>query len=500
MSEDNTPPEDPVAAAEELLAAVEDPQTAEQDADSEPLPEPVVDDATRVELARVYALLLARAGETQVELRLDATRRACEILGDIHTAAPTITITGTNGKTSTARMIDSLISAHELRVGRFTSPHLHSVTERISVDGAPVSAHTFVRIYDEIAPYLDIVDAQLEAEGRAKLTYFEALTVLAFAVFADAPVDVVVTEVGMGGQWDSTNVADAHVCVFTKIGLDHQAFLGDTIEEIAATKAGILDRSVEDSPAPEPVAVSAVQDEAAQSVLDEEAARRGVPLAAEERDFRLLDRQRAVDGQLITVQGRRDVYSDLFLPLHGIHQAHNAAVAIVAAEAFLGAEDKPLNQETVAEGLARVTSPGRAELLRTGPSVVVDGAHNPDAAHVLADTLAEAFDFDYVVIVLAMLADKDSDGVIEELHRSADVFVVSENLNSRALPVDDLAEAAREWVDEDSVIVAPDLNAAMMKAIDLANSVDAKSPGIVVTGSIYTVAEARLLLGRGEEG
>ena len=498
MSDDNTPAEDPVSEAEELLAAVEDPQTADE-AEPEPLPEPVVDEATRAELARVYALLLARAGETQIELRLDATRRACEVLGDIHTAAPTITITGTNGKTSTARMIDSLITAHDLRVGRFTSPHLHSVTERISVDGSPVSARTFVRIYDEIAPYLEIVDGQLEAEGRAKLTYFEALTVLAFAVFADAPVDVVVTEVGMGGAWDSTNVADAQVCVFTKIGLDHQAFLGDTIEEIAATKAGILDRSVEDSPAPKPVAVTAVQDEAAQAVLDEEAARREVPLATEERDFRLLDRQRAVDGQLITVQGRRDVYSDLFLPLHGVHQAHNATVAIVAAEAFLGAEDKPLDQETVAEGLARVTSPGRAELVRTGPSVVVDGAHNPDAAHVLAETLTEAFDFDYVVMVLAMLADKDSDGVIEELHRSADVFVVSENLNSRALPVDDLAEVAREWVDEDSVIVASDLNAALMKAIDLANSVDAKSPGIVVTGSIYTVAEARLLLGRGEE-
>ena len=498
MSDDNTPAEDPVAEAEELLAAVEDPQI-EEETDPEPLPEPVVDEATRAELARVYARLLARAGETQVELRLDATRRACEVLGDIHTAAPTITITGTNGKTSTARMIDSLITAHDLRVGRFTSPHLHSVTERISVDGSPVSARTFVRIYDEIAPYLEIVDGQLEAEGRAKLTYYEALTVLAFAVFADAPVDVVVTEVGMGGAWDSSNVADAQVCVFTKIGLDHQAFLGDTIEEIAATKAGILDRSVEDSPAPKPVAVTAVQDEAAQAVLDEEAARREVPLATEERDFRLLDRQRAVDGQLITVQGRRDVYSDLFLPLHGVHQAHNATVAIVAAEAFLGAEDKPLDQETVAEGLARVTSPGRAELVRTGPSVVVDGAHNPDAAHVLAETLTEAFDFDYVVMVLAMLADKDSDGVIEELHRSADVFVVSENLNSRALPVDDLAEVAREWVDEDSVIVASDLNAALMKAIDLANSVDAKSPGIVVTGSIYTVAEARLLLGRGEE-
>ena len=448
------------------------------------------------QLARVYALLLARAGETQIELRLDATRRACELLGDIHTAAPVITVTGTNGKTSTARMIDAIVTAHDLRVGRFTSPHLHSVTERISVDGAPVSVETFVRIHDEIAPYLDIVDAELVAEGRGKLTFFEALTVLAFAVFADAPVDVVVTEVGMGGEWDSTNVADAQVCVFTKISLDHQQFLGDTLTEIAVTKAGILNRSVDPSPAPAPVAVIGAQVEEAQAALDTEVERRQVISLVEDRGFRLLDRQRAVDGQLVTVQGMRDVYADIFLPLHGIHQAHNAAVAVVAAEAFLSDEDKPLELETVVEGLSHVASPGRAELVRTGPAVVVDGAHNPDAAHVLADTLAEAFDFDYTVMVLAMFADKDIHGVLEELHRSADVFVVSEALSTRALSTEKLAEATREWVDEDSVLEAPDLNAALMKAIDLANSSGASSPGIVVTGSLHTVAEARLLLGK----
>ena len=456
------------------------------------------DEKSQSQLVRVYAALLARAGETQIEVRLDATRRACELLGDIHQAAPVITVTGTNGKTSTARMIDSIVSAHDLRVGRFTSPHLHSVTERISVDGGPVAAETFVRIHDEISPVLDLVDAELVAEGRGKLTFFEALTILAFAVFADAPVDVVVTEVGMGGEWDSTNVADAQVCVFTKIGLDHQQFLGDTLTEIATTKAGILNRSLDPSPAPNPVAVIAAQTEEAQTALDAEVERRQTLALTEDRSFRLLDRTRAVDGQLITVQGVRDVYTDIFLPLHGIHQAHNAAVALVAAEAFLSDEDKPLVLDTVAEGLSRVTSPGRAELVRTGPAVVVDGAHNPDAAHVLADTLTEAFDFDYTVMVLAMFADKDILGVLEELHRSADVFVVSQALNSRALDAHELAEAVREWVDEDSVIETPDLNAALMKAIDLANNSGATSPGIVVTGSLHTVAEARLLLGKEE--
>ncbi|WP_453983945.1 bifunctional folylpolyglutamate synthase/dihydrofolate synthase [Brevibacterium casei] len=450
-------------------------------------------------LTRVYAALLTRAGETQIEVRLDATKRAVELLGDIHRAAPVITVTGTNGKTSTARMIDAILTAHDLRVGRFTSPHLHSVTERVSVDGAPVSDEDFVRIFDEIAPYLDIVDAELAEAGRARLTYFEVLTILAFAIFADAPVDVVVAEVGMGGEWDSTNVADAEVCVFTRIGMDHQAFLGDTLAEIAATKAGILNRSIDPSPAPEPTAVIALQEDEALTVLDAEAAARSVPTLVEDRNFRLLERQRAVDGQLISVQGLRDVYSDLFLPLHGEHQAHNAAVALVAAETFLGDEDKPLDRDTVAEGLSHVTSPGRAELVRTGPAVLVDGAHNPDAARVLADTIAEAFDFDYTVIVLGMLADKDVHGVLEALHRSADAFVVTAPVSDRALEVDTLAEAAREWVDEDAVLTAPDLNAALMKAFDLVEASAAERPGVIVTGSLYTVAEARVLLGR-EEG
>lgn len=450
-------------------------------------------------LTRVYAALLTRAGETQIEVRLDATKRAVELLGDIHRAAPVITVTGTNGKTSTARMIDAILTAHDLRVGRFTSPHLHSVTERVSVDGAPVSDEDFVRIFDEIAPYLDIVDAELAEAGRARLTYFEVLTILAFAIFADAPVDVVVAEVGMGGEWDSTNVADAQVCVFTRIGMDHQAFLGDTLAEIAATKAGILNRSIDPSPAPEPTAVIALQEDEALTVLDAEVAARSVPTLVEDRNFRLLERQRAVDGQLISVQGLRDVYSDLFLPLHGEHQAHNAAVALVAAETFLGDEDKPLDRDTVAEGLSHVTSPGRAELVRTGPAVLVDGAHNPDAARVLADTIAEAFDFDYTVIVLGMLADKDVHGVLEALHRSADAFVVTAPVSDRALEVDTLAAAAREWVDEDAVLTAPDLNAALMKAFDLVEASAAESPGVIVTGSLYTVAEARVLLGR-EEG
>ena len=249
-------------------------------------------------------------------------------------------IAGTNGKTSTARMIDALLSAHDLRVGRFSSPHLHSVTERISVDSAPVSEDDFVRVFAEIRPFLDMVDAELAGDGRPPLTYFEALTVLAFAVFADAPVDVYVLEVGMGGQWDSTNVADAEVCGFTHISLDHQAFLGDTLTDIAATKAGILDRTQDDTPAPTPVAVIGNQDDEAAEELESQLASRGLTGRWFGREFEVLEAKQAVDGQLFSMRGAYDVYSDLFLPLLGRHQIDNAALAVAIVEQFLGTEDK----------------------------------------------------------------------------------------------------------------------------------------------------------------
>ncbi|MCQ9368342.1 bifunctional folylpolyglutamate synthase/dihydrofolate synthase [Brevibacterium sp. 91QC2O2] len=457
-----------------------------------------VDEPGEAELVRVLTALQARAGETQVELRLDATRRACELLGDIHTAAPAITVTGTNGKTTTVRMVESLLAAADIRVGRFSSPHLHKLTERISVDGAPVADADFVRIYDEVEPYLLIVDGELAEAARPPLTYFEVLTILAFAVFADTPVDVYVLEVGMGGQWDSTNVADAQVCGFTPIGLDHMQFLGDTVTEIAATKAGILDRTVDPSPAPEPVAVIGRQDEEATAELARQVSERGVESAWLGRDFELADRQRAVDGQLITIRTTHGVYEDIFLPLHGAHQAENAAVALAIVERFLTV-DQPLDLELVGRGFAQVTSPGRVETVRADPTIIVDGAHNPQAAAVLAETLEEAFDFRRVVAVLAMFADKDPHGVLEYVHRFADTVVVTAALNPRALPADELAVFAAEWWDEDDIVVAGNMNEALMRALDIVAADAEPGTGIVVTGSLATVAEARTLLGKADE-
>lgn len=456
------------------------------------------DPAAIAELARVQAALQARAGEAQPELRLDSTRQACELLGDIHESAPVITVTGTNGKTSTVRMVDALLGAHDLRVGRFSSPHLHRLSERISVDGAEVSAFALGRVWDEIAPFLDLVDGQLAAEDRAPLTYFEALTVLAFAVFADAPVDVMVLEVGMGGEWDSTNVADAAICGFTPIGLDHQAFLGDTLEQIAATKAGILDRTLDPSPAPHPVAVVGEQPEAAAGVLAEQIAQRGDEALWEGEQFGVVERSRAVDGQLLNLRGAFAQYPEIFLPLHGAHQAQNAAQALAIVECFLAAEDKPLDADVVGAGFAQVTSPGRMEIMRTEPTIIVDGAHNPAGAQALAEALDEAFDFPDVVAVVAVYADKDPHGMLEYVHRFASRIVVTQALSPRAMPVDRLAAAAEEWYDPDDVHRAPDMNAALMAAIDLVVGTEDTGAGIVVTGSLATVAEARTLLGSQE--
>lgn len=284
------------------------------------------------ELERVYAELLARAPENKIEPRMAPMFRAMEVLGEPNKACPVIHITGTNGKTSTARMIESLLRAHDLRTGRYSSPHLVSVTERISIDGEPVDDETFVRIWDEIAPYLDVVDSELQANGENRLTYFEAVTILGFAIFADAPVDVLVLEVGLGGITDATNVADGDVSVITPISLDHTDLLGDTTELIAEEKVGILK--------PGGYLVSAVQPVDAADVLLRQARELEVPFAFETLDFKLLERKVAVGGQMLDIQGQAARYDELFLPLYGAHQAQNAAVALAAVEAFLVGEPR----------------------------------------------------------------------------------------------------------------------------------------------------------------
>jgi dihydrofolate synthase/folylpolyglutamate synthase len=449
------------------------------------------------ELARVYAALLARAGETQVELRLDATRRACELLGDIHLAAPAIMLTGTNGKTSTARMVDALLSAHNLRVGRFTSPHLTHVTERISVDGEEVGHATFARVYDEIEPVLALVDQGLADEGRPGLTFFEALTVLALAVFADAPVDAMVLEVGMGGEWDSTNVADGGVAVFTPISLDHQGRLGDTITEIARTKAGIIK--------PGAAVVSAAQPADAAAEIAAAAAERDATVYAEPDAFAVTADHMAVGGRLISVRGINGQYDDLPLAIAGEYQAHNAALALAAVEAFFGGE-RELLTENVEAGIAEALSPGRLELVGANPAVVVDAAHNPHGAAHLAQAVNETYAFDQLTLVLAVLEDKNVEGIVRPLANIADRIIVTQSDSPRAIAAYDLAEMVRDVLGEElseqkqvRVIDRSDEALATARAEAAAFELGEdeyglpQSAGVLVTGSTTLIGEAYAL-------
>ncbi|MFZ5870431.1 MAG: bifunctional folylpolyglutamate synthase/dihydrofolate synthase, partial [Actinomycetota bacterium] len=279
-------------------------------------------------LRQVFTELVARTPEDRMQPRLDPVREALHLLGDPHLAYPVIHVAGTNGKSSTARIIDRLLHEHHLRVGRFTSPHLVSVTERISIDGEPVSSERFVEVHEDVAPYVAMVDGRLRAAGEVPLTYFEVLAVMAFAAFADAPVDVAVVEVGLGGTWDATNVVRPNVAVVTPISLDHTNVLGDSLEDIAAEKAGVIKEGA--------FVVLAQQPEAAGAVLLRRCAEQHTVVAREGVEFGLRDRTLAVGGQVIAVQGIAGEYEDLVVPLHGEHQAHNVAVAVAAVEAFIG--------------------------------------------------------------------------------------------------------------------------------------------------------------------
>jgi dihydrofolate synthase/folylpolyglutamate synthase len=388
-------------------------------------------------------------------------------------------------------MIDALLREFGMRTGRYTSPHLRDVTERIALDGRPLDAEKFAETYDDIAPYLELVDGR----HPDRLTFFEVLTGMAFAAFADAPVDVGVIEVGLGGRWDATNVIDAPVAVITPIGLDHMQFLGDTIEAIAAEKADIVH--------PGAILVTGPQPVAAVPVIDARAVAVGATQVRAGVDFGVRRRAVAVGGQLLDLQGLGGEYDEVFLPLYGAHQAGNAVTAVAAVEAFFGlrggvAEGRgPLNPDAVRAAFAAVTSPGRMEIVRGSPTVILDGAHNPAGAAALAAALEESFTFERLVAVVAVLDDKDAAGLFEMLDPVVTSVVVSQNSSPRALPVDDLAAVAVDVLGDARVEVAPRLDDAIEAAVTTAEEDLVGGSGVLVTGSIVTVGEARTLLAPG---
>ncbi|MFP5335836.1 MAG: bifunctional folylpolyglutamate synthase/dihydrofolate synthase [Actinomycetes bacterium] len=448
------------------------------------------DQSAQARLRQVFAELTARTPEDRMQPRLDPVRECLELLGDPHLAYPVIHVAGTNGKSSTARIVDRLLREHHLRVGRFTSPHLTSVTERISVDGEPISAERFAEVHEDVAPYVAMVDGRLRSAGEVPLTYFEVLAVMGFAAFADAPVDVAVVEVGLGGTWDATNVVRPQVAVITPISLDHTAVLGDTLEEIAAEKAGIVKEGA--------VVVSATQPEAAAAVVLQRCADVGVRVAREGVDFGVESRQVAVGGQLVSLQGVAGRYEELALPLHGEHQARNAAVAVAAVEAFIGGGDGPLEPDVVRTALADVDSPGRLEVLRPSPTILVDAAHNPAGTAALVAAVEEEFAFAELVGVVGVLADKDAGTMLELLEPVLDEIVVTRSASPRSVAVDELAALAEEIFGEDRVHAVERLDDALQLAVDRSESraKDGLGAGVLVTGSVTVVGEARALLVR----
>ncbi|MFI7272822.1 bifunctional folylpolyglutamate synthase/dihydrofolate synthase [Streptomyces sp. NPDC049879] len=447
--------------------------------------DPEVDRALR----EVEAELAGRWPETKLDPSVVRIQALMDVLGEPQRAYPSIHITGTNGKTSTARMIEALLTAFDLRTGRYSSPHVQSITERISLDGAPIPAERFVAAYEDIKPYVELVDARQDY----RLSFFEVMTGMAYAAFADAPVDVAVVEVGMGGTWDATNVVDAQVAVLTPISLDHTERLGDTPAKIAVEKSGIIK--------PDARVVLAQQPVEAASVVLRKAVEVDATVAREGLEFGVLSREIAVGGQLLTLRGVGGDYPDVFLPLYGEHMAHNAAVALAAVEAFFGVgegrEAGTLDPDVVRTAFASVTSPGRLEVVRSSPTVILDGAHNPAGAQAAAAAVTEAFGFSRLVGVIGTSEGKDVRGLLEAFEPVLTEVVVTGNASHRALDPDRLAAIAVEVFGEDRVQVEPRLDDALEAAIALAEEENEYAgAGVLVTGSIITVGEARLLLGR----
>ena len=408
------------------------------------------------------------------------------LLGDPQSGYPVVQLTGTNGKTSTARMVETLVRAVGLRTGRFTSPHLESMTERIVVDGEPLTDEQFVTAFNEIAPYLHLVDAQ----HTHPLSFFETITGMAFAAFADAPVDVAVVEVGLGGTWDTTNVADAAVAVLTPVGVDHAKYLGSTPVEIARDKAGIIKAGA--------TVVSAAQDDDVTEVIASRCAEVGATLVREGVEIGVTSRVPAVGGQMLSLQGLRAAYDDVFLPLYGAHQGQNAVLALAAVEAMLGGDD-PLDADLVRDAFAEVTSPGRLEVIRRSPTIVLDAAHNPHGAEAVVDAIGDSFAFDPLIGVIGVMEDKDYEGLLSIFEPVLAHVVCTQNSTPRSMSSRALAEVAIGIFGHDRVSHTPSLADAIDQAAALAEAGGVfgeaiGSGAVLVTGSVVTVGEARAML------
>lgn len=437
------------------------------------------------EVQRIYRDILTRAPEHDVQPSLERVRHACELLGSPQLTYPVIHVAGTNGKTSTTRVIERLLREKGLRTGRFTSPHLTTVRERIAIDGEPISAEGFIDTWQHVAAVVEATDEHSQARGGPRLSFFEVFVLMAYLAFADAPVDVAIVETGMGGRWDATNVAEPRIEVLTPISRDHEKWLGSSLEQIAAEKAGII--------TPAATVITAEQAEEVTEVIAATARQLEAAVLSEGEDMRVVDRQLGVGGQMLVLQTPAGVYTDVFLPLHGEHQARNALLGLVAAETFFGGG--ALDGDVVEQGFAGVDSPARLELVRTSPTVLVDGAHNPAGIAALREAVDEAFTLQRLVGIVGVMTDKNAEAILSELVPLLDEVVITQSRSERAYDGQDLADLAEEVFDPDQVHRAERLDEAIDVATTRAESDDSQA-GVLITGSILLVAEARILLGR----
>jgi dihydrofolate synthase/folylpolyglutamate synthase len=434
------------------------------------------EDQARVDA--IEAALLARWPENRIAPTLERIQALVDALGSPQLSYPTIHIGGTNGKTTTSRMVDSLLFSMGLRTGRFTSPHLETYRERIAINGEPIDPKDLIFTYNDIAAYFDFIDSKFDNP----VSFFEAVTALAFAAFAEHPIDIGIIEVGMGGEWDATNVVKADVSIITPIGLDHMEYLGNTLTEIASTKAGIIKEGG--------FAVLSQQEPEVAVELLRKAAEVGADVAREGVEYSVISRAVAIGGQLLTIQGLKGVYDEIFIPLHGKHQASNAAAALVAVEVFFG--ENELDIDAVREGFAQVKSPGRCEVIHRDPTIILDAAHNPHGSIALHQTLDSEFTFDEIIGVVGVMGDKDARGILVNFEKFMDSIIVTKNSSHRAMEVSDLETLAIEIFGADRVHSSPNLEAAIEKALkDTIRPLSDESLGIVVTGSVVTVGEAR---------
>lgn len=425
-------------------------------------------------------------------LDLDRMNLMLDVLGHPEESFRVIHVTGTNGKGSTARMAEAICRAYGMRTGLYTSPHLEHINERIAIDGQSLSDDDFIDAWDQVKDLVDLVDAKMEELGKPKMSFFEVLTAMAIWKFADAPVDVAVVEVGMGGAWDATNVLNADAAIIGPIDMDHMQWLGGTVEQIAQEKVGIIKPNCTAVIGPQP------HEEAVMPIIEQAARANHATLIRDGYESEVISRVPAVGGQVVTLRTPNGTYTEVPVAKFGRHQAHNALAALAACEAVIPVNG-PLDGDVVAEALSGVKVPGRIEQIRTSPTIILDGGHNANAAEALRAAIEENYDFQQLVGVVAMMGDKQVEeylGVLEPL--LSHVIVTENSWRERVMPAEDLKKIAESVFGPDRVTCIPELPDAIQEAVNMVDSEDelgvGYGHGVLICGSFVTAGDARTML------